>query len=213
MDVTFNGDYNHPNLISTQWPVIDGVKTNRPATGYALITHYGTSNITYYASPDLTWDTAGAPPSTYVINGLCGTLNNITWVGDTNTIIWSNSTSGCGGTLEYNMTINASDNITNIYVYCDDLDVTITADNIELFISSDNISFGSLDSFNSGGNNLTINKANWDDTVMGVNLFNGTGLTDTIQSIFMRFKLAIPSGVSSGTYSQSDWKIRCFKTT
>lgn len=55
MDVALTGNYRSPNLISTQHPTIDGAKTNRPKTGYALICSYATANVTYHASNDLTW--------------------------------------------------------------------------------------------------------------------------------------------------------------
>ena len=48
----------YPNSLMAQWPVIDGAKTNRPKTGYAITFACGTSNITFNASDDLTWETA-----------------------------------------------------------------------------------------------------------------------------------------------------------
>ena len=80
--------------------------------------------------------------------------------------------------------------------------------NIELFLSSDNSSYGLVGNFSSGGSNLTINKNMWDDDIMGTNIFNDTGLTDRTISIFLRFRLTISAGVSAGTYTQNDWKIR-----
>ena len=56
-DIALAVSYNFPSLISAQWPVINETKTNRPKTGYAMICGFGTSNVTYYASPDLSWNT------------------------------------------------------------------------------------------------------------------------------------------------------------
>ena len=73
------GTYSTVISISSQYPVIDGAKTNRPATGYAFITS-GNSNLTYYASSDLTWDTGGEPGPEWhnVITTINGSYSNTT---------------------------------------------------------------------------------------------------------------------------------------
>jgi len=100
-------DIADPSMISTQYPIIDGLKTNRPLTGYAVV--YSTSdgsNITFNASDDLTWEEAfvnspptqtgespsnnsiGVPiiPNLYVVcSDIDGDTLNATW--------WSNSSS------------------------------------------------------------------------------------------------------------------------
>jgi hypothetical protein len=154
----------------------------------------------------LTFSTQEEPevPSSFSIKGLDGSDYNITWTGTVTTTVWSNATQP-GGTLELNMTVNSSDNVTEIRVYCDDLDASILASNITLYVSSDNSSFGSLGAFTDGGSNLSINTSTWNDGTMGTNPFDGAGLTDTTTSIYMRFLLVL--GNDAGTYTQSDWKI------
>jgi len=63
MNKVLTGNYITSNLISTQWPIIDSFKTNRPKTGYAFICAFGMSNIIYYASDDLTWDAPNVAPT------------------------------------------------------------------------------------------------------------------------------------------------------
>jgi len=144
--------------------------------------------------------------STYEIKGLEGSWKNITWTGTTGTTVWSNATQP-GGTLELNMSINTSDNITEIRVYCDDLDASILASNITLYVSSDNSSYDTLGAFTDGGSNISINTSTW-PVGSGTNPFTyggGTGLTNTNTSIYMRFSLTL--GTTAGTFNQNDWKI------
>ena len=66
-DIALAGDYNTPNMISTQWPVIGGIKTNRPETGYAFICTFTDTKIIYHASADLTWKNNPPTQSNHII--------------------------------------------------------------------------------------------------------------------------------------------------
>jgi len=148
--------------------------------------------------------------SMFILNGLDN--DKITWEGEADTTVWSNTTSGNGGTLNITMILTAAANCTEIRVYCDDLNVGITASNISIQFSSDNTTWGdpgNLRSFSDSGSNISINDTLWTtgNGCYGSNPFNGTGITDGTFYIYARFKLVIPSGISNGTYSQSDWKI------
>jgi hypothetical protein len=142
--------------------------------------------------------------TTLNLYGLDGADNNITWSGTVAETVWSNATQP-GGTAELNMTINSTDNITEIRVYCDDLDASILASNITMYISSDNSSFGSLGAFTDGGSNISINTTTWPGGA-GTNPFTyggGAGLTTTNTSIYFRFTLTL--GNTAGEYTQEDW--------
>jgi len=188
---------------SVQWDNYSNATTELTKYWWAV----NVTDSTDYINETYNFTTA-ANITNITIKNLCGTLYNLTWIGDAGNTVWSNATSGCGGTLEYNMTINSTNNITLILIYCDDLDSNITADNIQCYLSSDNSSFGPIGSFASGGSNLTIDKDMWVAGTMGTNVFNGTGLTDKIVSIFLRFRLTIPIDANAGIFTQNDWKIR-----
>ena len=149
--------------------------------------------------------------SSFEIKGL--TNDRITWSGTADNSYWCNSSGDYYETLEINMTINASYNVTDIRVWVGDLNDSgsdITADNIELFVSSDNSSFGSAGSFSSGGSNISLNNSEWNDATMGSNPFSGAGLTDKTTSIYLRFKLSIPAAQTVDEYfgaSATAWKI------
>jgi len=147
--------------------------------------------------------------SEFEILGLDGYYKNISWTGTAGTTVWSNATAE-GGTLELNMSINSSDNVTGIKVYCGDIDASMLAGNITLYVSRDNTTYAVPDDnagvFTDGGSNISINTSTW-PAGAGDNPFTvpDSGLTDTNTSIFMRFTLGL--GSSDGTFSQSDWKI------
>lgn len=153
--------------------------------------------------------TPGETTSSFDLKGLEGDDENITWAGISGNTVWSNSTNP-GGTMEINMSINTTDNITEIRIYCDNLDASIGAGNITLYCSNyTNTTFYSFGAFTNGGSNISINQTTWDTATGGgvFNPFDGEGLKNTTTSIFCRFVLAIPSGLSTTTYSQSDWKV------
>jgi hypothetical protein len=136
----------------------------------------------------------------------------ITWSGTIGTNVWCNATGDTIDTAEINMTINTTDNITELRIYVADLNDTgdyINASNITLYISSDNSSYDSMGSFVDNGSNISINETTWPGGA-GSNPFSGIGLTNTTTSIYLRFLLAIPVDVGSQMYysiSSSDWKV------
>lgn len=165
-------------------------------------------------------ETSPSPPSSFTLKGLQGdgdppstNYGNITWVGDNGTRLWSNETQQ-GGWLEINMSINSTDNVSEIRIYVDDIG-SMGASNITIYVSSDNSSFGvPLDNpsgkgngiFPDGGGNISLSDSTWDASTMGINPFAG-GLTNTNTSIWCIFSLDVPSTIGAGTYTQNDWKV------
>jgi len=141
--------------------------------------------------------------SSYSIKGL--TNNRITFSGTAGTAPFCNTTGDYHEWLEINMSINSTDNITEIRVFMDDYNDTnawINASNITLYVSSDNSSYGSLGTFTDGGSNISINKSTW-PAGGGDNPFNGAGLTDRNTSIYCIFRMEIPSGLSTDEFYTS----------
>jgi len=140
--------------------------------------------------------TEGEEPviSTYEIKGLSS--NKITFAGTAGTYPYCNSTGDYNEWLEINMSINATQNVTDINVSVGDLndtDAYINASNITMYVSSDNSSYGELGTFIDGGSNLTINITTWNAGTMGSNPFTGAGLTNITTSIYLIFRLSIPA--------------------
>jgi len=136
----------------------------------------------------------GGTPSTYSIKGLPS--NRVTWSGTAGTTVYCNDTGDTNEWLEINMSINASDNVTEIRVWMDDYNDTgafVNASNITMYVSSDNSSYGEFGAFTDGGSNLSINISTWIAGTMGINPFLGEGLTDKDASIYCIFKLTIPA--------------------
>ena len=136
----------------------------------------------------------GSGESVYTLKGLPN--DYITWSGIAGATVYCNSTGDTNEWLEINMSINATDNVTEIRVFMDDLndtDAWINASNITMYVSSDNSSYGELGTFTDGGSNLSINATNWNAGTMGADPFAGAGLTDKNTSIFCIFKLTIPA--------------------
>ena len=147
--------------------------------------------------------------SNFTLSGYDGN-NRITWSGEGGETVWSNATSY--GTLTVNLTVNATDNITEMRLYIDDLGGAIDANNITVYVSSDNSNFAVVE-HNPGGNgngvpatnggNISINTTTWPDSGAGSDPFPITNKTDFI---YFRFTLSIPaSETSSTTYTQDDW--------
>ena len=155
---------------------------------------------------------AGESASSYEIRGLPNDI--ITWSGLANTIVWCNSSGETNEWLEVNMSINASTNVTELRVWVGDLNNSgstswINATNITLYVSSDNVSYASYGTFTDSGGNITINESEWVGGG-GDNPFTGAGLTDTNASIYLLFRLSIPSTVPTDTFwsvSATEWKI------
>jgi len=152
--------------------------------------------------------------SSYSIKGLEGTNYNVTWTGNVGETVWSNVTNP-GGTLELNMSINTTENVSEIRIYCDNLDASIPASNITVYVSRNNSSaYFAVPNHNpsgegngkfpDGGGNVTINETTW-QAGSGTNPFTGAGLTNISTSLYFRFTLDL--GSVAGTYNQSDWMI------
>jgi len=156
--------------------------------------------------------------SVYTIKGLPSDI--VTWSGTAGNTVWCNDSGDYNEYLEINMTINASDNITEIRVWVGDLNDTtawINASNITLYVSSDNSSYGvpthdlgnGNGVFTDGGANISINSSTW-PAGGGDNPFDGAGLTDKNTSIFCVFKLAIPADSPTDIFyslTATTWKI------
>ena len=154
-------------------------------------------NATYesISSPStfLTFE-AGDTSSSYSLKGL--TSNRVTWAGTAGTTVWCNSSGDGNEWPEINMSINASDNVTELHVFMDDLndtDAWINATNITMYVSSDNSSYGEMGTFTDGGSNCTnhINSTNWNAGTMGADPFADAGLTDGTFEIYIIFKYLV----------------------
>ena len=143
----------------------------------------------------------GENASVYQLNGL--TSSRITWAGLAGNTVWCNSSGDGNEWMEINMSINSSQNVTEIRILMGDLfngSNKVTVPNITLYISSDNTSYGSLGAFTGNTTNLTINTSTWNVGSMGANPFSGAGLTNTTKSIWCVYKLTIPVGTPSLLY-------------
>ena len=133
--------------------------------------------------------------SVFQIKGLYN--NRITFAGTAGTTVYCNSSGGYNEWLEINMSINATDNVTEIRVFIDDLNDTLTwinASNITLYVSNaSNETYYNFGTFVDGGSNISINRTTWNNYIIIDNPFNGTGLKYTNTSIFLIFKLTIPA--------------------
>jgi len=162
----------------------------------------------------------GDTASVYSLKGLPSPYG-ITWAGTAGTTVWCNATGTHSETMEINMSINSSDNVTEIRVWVDDLNDSgtwINASNISVVISRDNTSWAGGDgsvnytAFSDGGSNVSINTSQWTDAngMYGTNPFLGAGLKDTNTSLYCRFRITIPSGAATDVFSSlslTDWKI------
>ena len=146
----------------------------------------------------------GGGSSSYSLNGLPD--SKITWAGIAGNSVLCNETGDTNEWLEINMSINASQNVTGIRIFMDDLndtDAWINASNITLYVSKDNSSYASMGAFIDGGSNITINASTWPGGA-GTNPFtDGAGLTDKNTSIWCVFKLNIPAGLSTDIFYSS----------
>jgi len=145
----------------------------------------------------------GGSPSSYSLKGL--TSGRLTWAGTAGSIVWSN-TSGAGHEwLEINMSVNASQNVTDILVYLDDLNDTnmwINASNITMYCTNQsNGTYYSFGTFSDGGSNISLNQSQWETYAPALdNPFNSSGLTSCNYSFYCVFRLEIPSGLSSDEF-------------
>ena len=110
------------------------------------------------------------------------------------------------------MSINTTDNVTEIRAYIGDFNDTsayINASNMTLYVSRDNSSgYAVLEHnvgngngvFTDGGCNLSINETTWPSSGAGTNPFTGAGLTNTNTSIYFIVKLTIPATLSTDIF-------------
>ena len=147
------------------------------------------------------------------------TSNRITWAGEVDDTVWCNSSGTGNEWMEINCTINATYDITELRVWVGDLNNTgstayINASNITLYASSDNSSYGvpthnpgnGNGVFTDGGCNITLNTTTWNAGTMGSDPFS----ISSNSSIYVIFKLSIPSGQSVDTYdsiSSTAWTV------
>jgi len=170
---------------------------------WSFITHWQLDEPTsYFATSEQEQEV-----SVYFILGLEGADKNVTWVGIPGATVWSNATIGMGGTMEINMSINASDSHGYIEVWAGNIDADIVASNISITFSSDNLTWNATTtSFVGAGSNVTINSSIWvsSNWCAGSNPFP---IANVNTSIFCRFTLDLPSSKGTGTYSTSVWKV------
>jgi len=190
-----DGDPVDLNILSIDWMFLG--KFNSPEPTVSLVSQ----------------ENAGSgAASVYIIKGLPNDI--VTWAGTAGTSVYCNSTGDTNEWLEINMSINATDNVTEIRVFMDDLNDTgefVNASNITMYVANaSNTTYYSFGAFTDGGSNITINQTTWNTNIMIDNPFNNTGLKDTNTSIFLIFKLAIPAGASTDIFwssSLTNWKI------
>lgn len=132
---------------------------------------------------------------TFTIKGLPNDI--ITFSGTSGTSVYCNSSGDTNEWLEYNMSLNATVNVTELRVYMDDLNDTsayINASNITMYVANaSNATYYSFGTFADGGSNISINRTTWNTNIVIDNPFNGTGLTNINTSIYIIFKLVIPA--------------------
>jgi len=152
-----------------------------------------------------TEQTQSGAQSSFSIKGLIN--NRITWAGTAGTTVYCNSTGDYNEWLEINMSINSSDNVTEIRVFMDDLNVStgltewVNASNITMYVSnSTNSTYHSFGTFSDGGSNISINQTTWTTYIGAYNPFNGSGLTDTNTSLYLIFKVSIPSSATTNIF-------------
>ena len=196
--------------------IVDEVRISNIARSEAwLKTSFHTQNQTPSFLTFTETEEKPPAPNVFLINGL--TNNRITWQGEPNSYVWCNATGTANETLEFNMTINETTNITQICVWVGDSNDTgnyLNASNISVVFSSDNTTWNTIavntTSFVDGGSNVTLNISTWTDTngMYGTNPFNGTGLTNKTTLIFCRFRLDILIAQPVDIYWNSTvWKI------
>jgi len=154
--------------------------------------------------------TQGDTSSTYTLKGLPN--EKITWAGTGGTTVWCNTSGDYNEYMEINLSVNASDNVTEIRIFLDDLNDTsdwINASNISVQFSSNNITWGNATgnwtAFTDGGSNVTCNSSQWTEAngFYGPNPFTYGGITDTNRSVYCIFKLTIPSDAITDTFWSS----------
>lgn len=158
-----------------------------------------TFNVTVYEQ--------ASTASTYSLNFDLGT--KIDWAGTAGTTVWSNETGNWHETMEINLSVNSTDNVTEIRVWVGDMNdsgLWLNASNISIQFSSDNITWGNatgnVTAFTDGGSNISVNTTQWTEAngAYGANPFTYGGIINTNRSIYCRFKISIPATLSTNYY-------------
>jgi len=158
----------------------------------------------------ITW---GSAVTTAVTLNL--TDSKFTFQGELGDTVYANSSGSVYETGVF--VINGSTTaIERITVNVTDIDANITASNISMKFSSDNSSWGSSTAWyncSDGAQSIIINGTNWSSKwyLIGTNPFTADGDGDgyneisTLDYIYWRIKIDIPSGIGEETYSKLDY--------
>ena len=168
-------------------------------TEYNMINNASTSAT----DPFITLGSEQGDATSSELKGL--TSGRITFSGVAGNDIYCNSSGTANEWPEISMTINASTNYTELRAWIGDFNDTtayINASNVTMYVSSDNSSYGELGTFPDGGGNCTnvINATNWNAGTMGTDPFAGAGLTNKTASIWIVFKIAVPSNTPTDEF-------------
>jgi len=138
------------------------------------------------------------------------TSGQITWNGSASDVVWCNSSGSGTETVTVSITGGSGSldaDVDQINITTSDLtgtNGTIADTNLEIYASVDNTNWYSFGSPSS--HMVYLNTTTW---TAGDDPFPITG-DDTV---YLRFKLTIPSGANDGTYSASGWKVAIVEIT
>jgi len=139
------------------------------------------------------------------VYGLVGSLHNFTFSGDAGTTVWTNASGGAGGTAQFYISANSTDNFTEFRMWIGDWG-PIGASNISVVFSSDNVTWGTNGrSPPNGGGNITINSSLW-STANGCYGANPFPIHNKNVSIYVRLRITIPSDTPPTTATYQNWK-------
>jgi len=196
--------------------IIDEVRLSNAVRNmsWALATYNSTNETIGFMTLGDQVEPASEGASSFSIKGLQD--SKITWSGTAADTVWCNLSGDYYETLEINLSVNSTDNVTELRVWFGNLNDTnewVNASNISVVFSSDNTSWSGGDSsinttaFTDGGSNVSVNSTQWTDAngMYGTSPFTHGGITDVNLSIYCRFKLAIPSDATTQTFYNSTW--------
>jgi len=165
----------------------------------------GTSNISktyHFTTLDI---------GSYDIDFTNNTNDKFTWTGEAGDTVWANSSGSYYETLIIYTNLSGVSDVycTNISIDFTDFDSDIVQENlsIEFSNSSDGVWNGTTYTVPAADGNVTINSTVWTESgwCHGTDPFNITGYDSEIH---VRVKVEIPSGISTGTKSNSAaWKV------
>lgn len=174
-----------------------------------IMTSYNNTNSPSTFMTFGTQTSQGGTASSYSLKYDMGT--QIEWAGTTGTTVWSNGSGTYLETMEINLSVNTTQNVTEIRVWVGDMNDTglwVNASNISLYLSTDNSTYGLLGTYTDGGSNLSINMTTWNNVTMATTPFVYGGINGTNRSIYCRFKLTIPSTASTYNYFNfTTWRV------